>query len=87
MVNPILLLGMCGVTYREADAAGTIDSFALGEDSGNQDDGDFDGNTGVGATCAKTTHQFITIQPIGKICGGILSALEGQAVAGPVESK
>merc|ERR1711923_20893 len=76
--------GMCGVTYREA--AGTIDSFGLGESTGNQDDGDFDGNTGVGATCAKTTHQFITIQPIGKICGGVLSPVKDQAKTGPVTS-
>merc|ERR1712241_1296602 len=49
--------GMCGVTYREADAAGQIDSFGLGP-AGN---GAFQvgGTTGVGSTnCDETTHQF-----------------------------
>jgi len=86
--------GMCSVRYREA--AGQIDSFGLGGD-GNQlvnpaiaadmdfnDDGEFAGNSGVAATCDDS--QFITVQPIGKICGGVLSSVDGQAVAGPVES-
>merc|ERR1712165_631438 len=71
--------GMCGVRYREA--AGQIDSFGLGA-AGN--DGDFDGDSGVKANC--NDNQFITVQPIGKICGGVLSSVDGQAVAGPVES-
>merc|ERR1711923_505356 len=78
--------GMCGVRYREA--AGTIDAFALGPANANPTPaaGNVGGPTGVGATCAKTTHQFITVQPIGKICGGVLSPVEDQLVAGPVES-
>merc|ERR1712223_662541 len=54
--------GMCSVRYREA--AGTIDSFALGE----------------------ADPTFITVQPIGKICGKVLSPVEDQQVAGPVTS-
>merc|ERR1712026_561815 len=79
--------GMCSVTYREADAAGQIDSFGLGPANANPTPaaGNVGGPTGV-AACAAATHQFITIQPIGKICGGVLSPVEGQAVAGPVTS-
>jgi len=78
--------GMCSVRYREAEAAGQIDSFALGPNGGAQAAGDFDGKSGKGATCGAATHQFITIQPVGKICGGVLSPVEGQAVTGPVTS-
>jgi len=77
--------GMCSVRYREA--AGQIDSFGLGAaaaDAANPANGEFTGNSGVAGTCAAT--QFITVQPIGKICGGVLSSVDGQAVAGPVES-
>merc|ERR1711936_1306819 len=79
--------GMCGVTYREADAAGQIDSFGLGPANANPTPaaGNVGGPTGV-AACAAATHQFITIQPIGKICGGVLSPLEGQAKTSPVTS-
>merc|ERR1712117_14662 len=63
--------GMCGVRYREA--AGTIDSFALGTDA----------NSEVGTDC---TMQFITVQPVGKVCGSVLGPVTGQAAAGPVES-
>merc|ERR1712117_880218 len=70
--------GMCSVTYREADAAGQIGSFAAG------------GPTGIGATCTATDHTFITVQPIGKICGSVLSPAQGpaagMAVTGPVNS-
>jgi len=76
--------GMCGVTYREADPAGAIDSFALG--AAGAAAGGVAGNSGVGATCTAAGHQFITIQPVGKICGGKLSPANDQAVAGPVES-
>merc|ERR1712109_441407 len=72
--------GICSVRYREA--AGQIDSFGLGGNAGA--DGDFDGDSGVKANC--NDNQFITVQPIGKICGGVLSSVDGQAVAGPVES-
>merc|ERR1711899_533951 len=72
--------GMCGVRYREA--AGQIDSFGLGGDAGA--DGDFDGDSGVKANC--NDNQFITVQPIGKICGGFLSSDDGQAKTGPVAS-
>merc|ERR1711976_419895 len=74
---------------READAAGQIDSFGLGPANANPTPaaGNVGGPTGVGsATCAKATHQFITVQPIGRICGGVLSPLEGQAKTGPVTS-
>merc|ERR1711899_65462 len=74
--------GMCGVRYREA--AGQIDSFGLGAAGAGGNDGDFDGDSGVKANC--NDNQFITVQPIGKICGGVLSSVDGQAVAGPVES-
>merc|ERR1712109_241509 len=78
--------GMCSVRYREA--AGQIDSFGLGGDTdGNgafTDNGEFAGNSGVKATCGNS--QFITVQPIGKICGGVLSSVDGQAKAGPVTS-
>merc|ERR1712117_572916 len=83
--------GMCSVTYREANAAGQIDSFALGKDDGTNP-GSFaaGGPTGIGATCTATDHTFITVQPIGKICGSVLSPMQGaagaQAVAGPVNS-
>merc|ERR1711988_1852658 len=70
--------GMCGVRYREA--AGQIDSFGLGAAGAGGNDGD----SGVKANC--NDNQFITVQPIGKICGGVLSSVDGQAVAGPVES-
>jgi len=72
--------GMCGVRYREA--AGQIDSFGLGGNAGA--DGDFDGDSGVKASC--NDNQFITVQPIGKICGGVLSSDDGQAKTGPVTS-
>merc|ERR1712223_1176531 len=72
--------GMCGVRYREA--AGQIDSFGLGGNAGA--DGDFDGDSGVKANC--NDNQFITVQPIGKICGGVLSSVDGQAKTGPVTS-
>merc|ERR1711899_229601 len=65
--------GMCGVRYREADAAGAIDSFTLGTTA----------NAVVGANCAA---EFITVQPFGKLCGSVLSPKTGQAVAGPVAS-
>jgi len=77
--------GMCSVRYREA--AGQIDSFGLGAaaaDAANPANGEFTGNSGVAGTCAAT--QFITVQPIGKICGGVLSSVDGQAKAGPVTS-
>jgi len=78
--------GMCGVRYREADAAGTIDSFGLGPANDNPATaGQVGGPTGV-AVCAAATHQFITIQAIGKICGGVLSPKEGQAKTSPVTS-
>jgi len=77
--------GMCSVRYREADAAGTIDSFALGKvDAANP--GDVGGNTGIGAQCTAADHTFITVQPIGKICGGVLSPVKDQAKTGPVTS-
>merc|ERR1712223_2379635 len=80
--------GMCGVRYREA--AGTIDSFGLGEAEQTANmpmAGEVAGKSGVGsATCDATSHQFITVQPIGRICGGVLSPVGDQAVAGPVES-
>merc|ERR1712117_613559 len=60
--------GMCSVRYREADAAGAIDSFSLGPAGANA--GNVGGPTGV-AVCMAATHQFITVQPIGKICGGV----------------
>merc|ERR1712156_190866 len=72
--------GMCSVRYREA--AGQIDSFGLGGNAGA--DGDFDGDSGVKANC--NDNQFITVQPIGKICGGVLSSDAGQAKTGPVTS-
>merc|ERR1711899_302870 len=72
--------GMCSVRYREA--AGQIDSFGLGGNAGA--DGDFDGDSGVKANC--NDNQFITVQPIGKICGGVLSSVDGQAKTGPVTS-
>jgi len=75
--------GMCGVRYREAEAAGQIDSFGLGDAAGNAD-GDFGGDSGVNANC--DDNQFITVQPIGKICGGVLSSDDGQAKTGPVTS-
>merc|ERR1712038_1436386 len=71
---------------RMADA-GQIDSFGLGAaaaDAANPANGEFTGNSGVAGTCAAT--QFITVQPIGKICGGVLSSVDGQAKAGPVTS-
>jgi len=80
--------GMCSVRYREADAGGQIDSFGLGPatTAGNPMNGEVGGKSGKGATCGAATHQFITIQPIGKLCGGVLSSDEGQAVTGPVTS-
>merc|ERR1711899_320921 len=72
--------GMCSVRYREA--GGQIDSFGLGGNAGA--DGDFDGDSGVKANC--DDNQFITVQPIGKICGGVLSSVDGQAKTGPVTS-
>merc|ERR1711988_1892254 len=78
--------GMCSVRYREAE--GQIDSFSLGGDGNNDadftDNGEPAGNSGVAATCGN--FQFITVQPIGKICGGVLSSVDGQAKAGPVTS-
>merc|ERR1712241_894435 len=79
--------GMCSVRYREAEAAGTIDSFALGKDDNNAGNaGDNDGPTGIGATCTAAAHTFITVQPIGRICGSVLSAKEDQAKTSPVTS-
>jgi len=78
--------GMCGVRYREADAAGAIDSFALGEVNAAAIAGDTTGNTGIGATCDAADHTFITVQPIGKICGKVLGPVEGQAKTAPVAS-
>merc|ERR1711923_516700 len=83
--------GMCSVTYREADAAGQIDSFALGKDDGtNPGSYAAGGTTGIGAACTAADHTFITIQPIGKICGSVLSPLlgiaNGKAVTAPVTS-
>merc|ERR1712117_752229 len=76
--------GMCGVTYREA--AGTIDSFALGKDDNNAGNaGDNDGPTGD-AACSAAAHTFITVRPIGKICGSVLSPKQGQAKTSPVTS-
>jgi len=76
--------GMCGVRYREA--AGTIDSFALGKDDNNAGNaGDNDGPTGV-AACTAAAHTFITVQPIGKICGSVFSPKQGQAKTSPVTS-
>merc|ERR1711988_685006 len=65
--------GMCSVRYREADAAGAIDSFKLGTTA----------DSVVGATCAM---EFITVQPVGKICGSVLAPITGQAKTGPVTS-
>jgi len=77
--------GMCGVRYREA--AGTIDAFALGKDDNNAGNaGDNDGPTGIGATCTAAAHTFITVQPIGKICGSVFSPKQGQAKTSPVTS-
>jgi len=79
--------GMCSVRYREAEAAGQIDSFGLGPATNNPPAaGEVGGKSGIGATCGAGTHQFITIQPVGKICGGVLSPVEDQAVTGPVTS-
>merc|ERR1712117_737428 len=69
--------GMCSVRYREAEAAGQIDSFGLGAAGAGANDGDFDGDSGVAAAC--NDNQFITVQPIGKICGGVLSSKDGEA--------
>merc|ERR1711923_493999 len=69
--------GMCGVRYREA--AGQIDSFGLGAAGAGGNDGDFDGKSGIGAQCTAADHTFITVQPIGKICGGVLSPVKDQA--------
>merc|ERR1712117_651542 len=79
--------GMCGVRYREADPAGAIDSFALGKDD-TTNAGSFaaTGKTGIGAACTAADHTFITVQPIGKICGSVLSAKEDQAKTSPVTS-
>merc|ERR1712038_1206398 len=68
--------------YREA--AGQIDSFGLGAAGAGGNDGDFDGDSGVKANC--NDNQFITVRPIGKICGGVLSSVDGQAKTGPVTS-
>merc|ERR1712117_584682 len=76
--------GMCGVRYREA--AGQIDSFGLGEVNAAAIAGDTTGNTGIGATCDAADHTFITVQPIGKICGKVLSPVKEQAKTGPVTS-
>merc|ERR1712117_520661 len=76
--------GMCSVRYREAEAAGQIDSFGLGAAGAGANDGDFDGDSGVAAAC--NDNQFITVQPIGKICGGVLSSKDGEAKTGPVTS-
>jgi len=76
--------GMCGVRYREADA--TIDSFGLGEDAATGAAGEFNGKSGIGAQCTAADHTFITVQPIGKICGGVLSPVKDQAKTGPVTS-
>jgi len=79
--------GMCSVTYREADAAGQIDSFALGKDDTNNA-GSFaaTGKVGIGAACAAASHTFITVQPIGKICGPVLSPKQDQVKTAPVAS-
>jgi hypothetical protein len=76
--------GMCGVRYREADA--TIDSFGLGANAAAGAAGEFNGKSGIGAQCTAAGHTFITVQPIGKICGGVLSPVKDQAKTGPVTS-
>merc|ERR1712038_502857 len=76
--------GMCRVRYR--GAAGTFDSFALGEDAATGAAGEFNGKSGIGAQCTAADHTFITVQPIGKICGGVLSPVKDQAKTGPVTS-
>jgi len=74
--------GMCGVEFTEAlEAGGAIDSFALG--GAGAIAGAVGGPTGVGAgTC---TTQFVLMGGL-RICGGSLSELEGETVAGPVRS-
>jgi len=77
--------GMCGVVYREA--GGAIDSFGLG--GAGAADGNVGGNTGIDATCATGAGgagQYVQIQPVGKICGGVFGPQEGMAKAGPVLS-
>merc|ERR1712227_157807 len=78
--------GMCGVRY--AEAAGQIDSFGLGQEQQGADPaaGEVGGKSGIGATCSAANHQFITVQPIGKICGGVLSPVEDTLITGPVTS-
>jgi len=79
--------GMCSVRYREAEAAGQIDSFGLGPVTANPPAaGEVGGKSGIGATCSAANHQFITVQPIGKICGGVLSPVEDTLITGPVTS-
>jgi len=77
--------GMCGVEFTEAlEAGGAIDSFALGAATTAQNNaGEITGPTGVGTgTCA---NQFVLIGGL-EICGGSLSEVEGETVAGPVRS-
>jgi len=84
--------GMCGVVYREA--GGAIDSFGLGQADTNANanpavNGEVTGKTGIGATCATANAgkgQYVQIQPVGKICGGVFGPEEGMAKAGPVTS-
>jgi len=74
--------GMCGVEFTEAlEAGGAINSFALG--GAGAAAGDVGGPTGVGTgTCP---NQFVLIGGL-EICGGSLSEVEGETVAGPVRS-
>jgi len=79
--------GMCGVVYREA--GGAIDSFGLGNVATTPENGEITGNTGIDDTCASTgkgVGQYVDIQPVGKICGGVFGPVEGMAKAGPVTS-
>jgi len=84
--------GMCGVVYREA--GGAIDSFGLGQADTNANanpavNGEVTGKTGIGATCGTANAgkgQYVQIQPVGKICGGVFGPEEGMAKAGPVTS-
>ena len=88
LINRNILLGMCGVVYREA--GGAIDSFGLGNVATTPENGEITGNTGIDDTCASTgkgVGQYVDIQPVGKICGGVFGPVEGMAKAGPVTSK